>query len=86
MQLYRIDYLIAEKADKEGRSVESVTKELLNVLGISRQTFNVLRRTKVSNTARLNVHVLRLVKYFNCPIDSIVNPAAKDVLTQNLSK
>lgn len=86
MLLYRIDYLLAQKAARDGKTVAEVTTELLAELNISRQIFYGLRRAKVSNNTRLSVHLLKLVKFFNCPIDSIVNPAARDQITESAAR
>lgn len=84
--MYRLDYFLAKKAEKEQTSPLVEAKKLRAELGISYQTFNNLRNSEASNKLNLSAHLLKICQVLDCTVDEFFNPEAVSFILQQYSK
>lgn len=73
-KLYRLSFLIAQKADIDGKTKEEITEELILELGVTKQRFYKIKNWKADKPSRLSTQqLLALAQYFDCAIDDLVN-------------
>lgn len=80
MRLYQIDILIAEKALAEDKKQSEVIQELASYLGISTSGLKIIREKRVSEKVRISSRLLKIADFFDCQIDDLLNPLAKDLI------
>jgi DNA-binding Xre family transcriptional regulator len=77
MRIYRIDYFVAAKADRDNKTRGEILKEAMALIGLSEQSFRNLRNTQATKSGRLSPHLYKLSIYFDCKMDDLINPDAK---------
>ena len=85
MKVYRFDYFLAKKADKDQKTTLQISRELRSHLGLSPQSYSRLRNTKYSKGLRLTSHLLSISFFLNCQMDDLINPSVRAEILQSKS-
>lgn len=80
--LFRLDFLIEDKALKDKVHPSKIIKELTDTLGLSARQIRNIRSARHTDSGFLkSADLITLSSYFSVTIDELFNPAAKDLLT-----